>query len=286
MPVISVILPTRDRPALVGRALASVLQQAGADFEVVLVDNNQAVAAVVTPADARVRVVRAPDATSAAAARNAGLKVARGEWVTFLDDDDEYAPDKLARQLALATATGAPLVLCGYVVPRGPRRRVLQSEHAVYSGDDLLLAAIWGTPFLFLRREPAAVFDEDLAAGEDIEFAQAYVRRHGLTRVPCVPAPLVIVHPQPGVRVNTRGPAHWRAARRVVRRHGAHYSPAARRRFLLRALLQRHKSPGGSWRRLLSAGGALLREGGAGEFRRVANACLLRTNLFNRWLVS
>ena len=286
MPAVSVILPTRDRPDFVGRALASVLAQREVDFEVVLVDNNQIAPLVALPGDARVRVVRAAAARTAGAARNAGLAVATGEWITFLDDDDEYAPDKLALQLALALATGALLVLCGYEVRLGPRRRQIQVEADGFTGDGLLLGAIWGTPLLFLRRDPALRFDEDLAAAEDIYFAQAYLTRHGLTRVPCVPAPLVIVHPQPGARVNDRYEAHWRASRRVLVRFGARYSAAARRRFLWRALLQREKGPGGSWPRLLGAGLGLLRAGGAGELRRVLNAWLHRTGWFRRWLVS
>jgi len=291
MPVISVILPTRDRPALIGRALASIRGQTWTDFEVVLVDNNRHSppvtenAALAEPLrDGRVRVVRDVASANAAQARNTGLAAARGEWVTFLDDDDEYASDKLSRQLALARATGAPLVLCGYVVALGARRRVIQSTATEYSGDGLLLDAIWGTPFLFLRREPATWFDGTLAAAEDIDFAQAYVQRHGLVRVPSVPAPLVIVHPQSGVRVNAQNEGHWQASQRVLQRYGAAYSPAARHRFELRAALQRHKGPGGSWMRLLGTGWTLMRAGG--EARRVANAWLLRTGLFNRWLVS
>jgi len=293
MPVISVILPTCDRPALVGRALASVLAQDGADFEVVLVDNNRMTPPVATQAalasllaDPRVRVVSAAAARTAGATRNVGLAEARGEWVTFLDDDDEYAPGKLARQLALARETGTTLVLCGYEMRLGARRRRIQTAATSFTGDGLLLDAIWGTPFLFMRRNPGLRFDETLAAAEDFCFAQDYLRRHGITRVPCVPEPLVVVHPQPGERVNARHEAHWRALRRGLGRCGAGYSRPARRLFLLRALLQRHKGPDGSWRRLVGTGCRLLRTGGAAEARRVLNACLYRTGWLRRWLVS
>lgn len=293
MPAVSVILPTCDRPALVGRALASVLAGSETDCEVVLVDNNRNTGPVSAQpglaallADPRVQVVPAGLARTAGEARNAGLRAAGGEWVTFLDDDDEYAPGKIVRQLARATETGAALVLCGYEVHLGARRRKIQTCATGFSGDGLLLDAVWGTPFLFHRRDPGHLFDERLEAAEDMDYALRYLARHGIVAVPNVPEPLVRVHLQPAGRTNTRHEAHWQACRHVLFTQRTGYSRKARRRFLLRAQLQRHKGRGGSWWLLLCAGCALLRAGGAGELRRVANAWLLRTGRFNRWLVS
>ena len=103
MPAVSVILPTCDRPDLWPRALASVLRQSWADLEVVLIDSNRRTPPISSKpewagllADPRVVLVARPHAPCAAAARNLGLTVARGEWVTYLDDDDEYHPDKVA----------------------------------------------------------------------------------------------------------------------------------------------------------------------------------------------
>lgn len=293
MPEISVILPTCDRPDLLERALGSVLRQEQADFEVLLVDGNRTAVPVVGQSrlqtllvDNRVRVIPAPATRTAGAARNAALAVARGRWVTFLDDDDEYTPGKLARQLERATGTGAPLVLCGYEVLLGVRRRCVQTAMEQFAGDALLLDAVWGTPFLFHRRDPGLFFDETLQAAEDLDYAQRFLAKHRLNLVPNVAAPLVRVYMQAAGRTNTRHEAHWRASRQVLIAQRGRYARGARRRFLLRALLQRHKGSGGSWRSLLGCGVRLLRDGGATELRRVANAWLLRTGWFNRWLVS
>lgn len=293
MPRVSVILPTCDRPALVGRALASVLSGEEADCEVLLVDNNRVAGPVSAQpslvallADPRVRVIAAPSARTAGAARNVGLRAASGEWVTFLDDDDAYTSGKIARQLARAVEARAPLVLCGYEVQLGARRRRIQTGVAGFAGDGLLLDAIWGTPFLCHRRDAGHFFDERLGAAEDLDYALRYLARHGLTAVPNVPEPLVLVHLQAAGRTNTRHADHWQACRHVLFTQRTRYTRAARRRFLLRARLQRHKGGGGAWGRLLRTGCALLRAGGQGELRRVANAWLLRTGWFNRWLVS
>ncbi|HYP15919.1 MAG TPA: glycosyltransferase family A protein, partial [Opitutus sp.] len=89
MPLVSVILPTCDRPALWPRALDSVLRQTCADLEVLLVDSNRAAPPVraqpefaARRADARVVLVEGAHRPNASAARNLGLAAARGEWIT------------------------------------------------------------------------------------------------------------------------------------------------------------------------------------------------------------
>src|SRR4051812_22505167 len=120
MPLISVILPTRDRSSLLPRAVQSVLAQTETSFELLVIDQNVLEPPVVERhrgaawlGDGRLKVLAGGPVRSAAAARNRGLAMAVGEWISYLDDDDSYHPEKLARQRALAESTGAPLVLCG-----------------------------------------------------------------------------------------------------------------------------------------------------------------------------
>src|SRR4051794_38712784 len=96
LPAGAVLPPPRARPSLLSRALASVLRQTCADLEVVVVDNNRASPAVrdsaqvaALLADPRVVVIKSAGANTAGAARNEGVAIARGEWITYLDDDDE-----------------------------------------------------------------------------------------------------------------------------------------------------------------------------------------------------
>ena len=133
MPSVTVILPTCDRGHLLPRAVASVLAQTEPDFELLIVDNNRREPPVAAHpqagswrSDSRVQIVGAPAAGSASAARNAGLAMARGQWVTYLDDDDAYRPEKLARQLTLARRTEVPVVLCGAVFHLRGRLRSVQ----------------------------------------------------------------------------------------------------------------------------------------------------------------
>ncbi|MGZ4692177.1 MAG: glycosyltransferase family 2 protein, partial [Acidimicrobiales bacterium] len=131
---VAVIIPTRDRAALLQRALATVEQQRGADVEVIVVDDGSADAASVAAAcEAHpcVRLVRRESGGNVSAARNAGIAATAAPWLAFLDDDDVWAPGKLERQLAAARAHAeAPWVVCGEV-GFGPEREMLWVTPAV-----------------------------------------------------------------------------------------------------------------------------------------------------------
>ncbi|HWW62876.1 MAG TPA: glycosyltransferase [Thermoanaerobaculia bacterium] len=98
---VSVVIPTYNRAATVGRAIDSVLAQ-GVACEIVVVDDGSTddTASRLAAYGDRIRVVTQPNG-GVAAARNAGLRVATGDVIAFLDSDDEWLPGKLARQLSL-----------------------------------------------------------------------------------------------------------------------------------------------------------------------------------------
>ena len=106
---VTVVIPTHNRPDLLETTLASVLAQRDVEFEVVVVDDGSPPTRPVAGLDhPGVRVVRHPASRGVAAARNSGLAAATMGWVAFTDDDDLWAPDKLAAQLAaLAGLPGA-----------------------------------------------------------------------------------------------------------------------------------------------------------------------------------
>ena len=98
--LVSVLICTRDRPALLRRAVESALTQTYENLEVVVVDDGSDPALEYTFDDPRVRVVYLRPHVGIGAARNVALDNARGEFLALLDDDDYYFPDKIERQLA------------------------------------------------------------------------------------------------------------------------------------------------------------------------------------------
>jgi glycosyltransferase involved in cell wall biosynthesis len=115
MPLVSVVIPTLRRPQLLVRALRSALDQTHSPIEVIVVvdgPDEDTVAVLGSISDARLQVIVNPRSLTAAGARNIGAATARGDWIAFLDDDDEWLPHKLERQLAYAIGRGPILVTC------------------------------------------------------------------------------------------------------------------------------------------------------------------------------
>lgn len=98
-PIVSVILPTRDREHFIGDAIASVQSQNFTDWELIIIDDGSIdnTTAVVAPflVDARIRYIKQSNSGSSAA-RNHGLKLARGELIAYLDSDNTWYRDFLA----------------------------------------------------------------------------------------------------------------------------------------------------------------------------------------------
>jgi hypothetical protein len=125
MPNVSVVIPTYNRERLLGQTLRSALAQRGVDFEILVVDDGSTDGTaddVAALGDHRVRLLRHQRPRGVATARNTGAAAAHGAWVAFLDDDDLWAPDKLARQLDAARTAGGDWVYAGTVEVDGAGR--------------------------------------------------------------------------------------------------------------------------------------------------------------------
>jgi glycosyltransferase involved in cell wall biosynthesis len=96
MPTFSVVIPTFNRAQFVVKAIESVLCQTCADYEIIIIDDGStdATCAVLAPYMRRIRY-QYQDNAGVSAARNAGIKASQGQWIAFLDSDDEWLPDRL-----------------------------------------------------------------------------------------------------------------------------------------------------------------------------------------------
>lgn len=103
--LLSIIIPTYNRPHLLPRAVRSALEQTVENFEVIVVDD-ASTKPVNLPEDPRLQIIRLSVNSGGAVARNMGLKAAKGKWVTYLDDDDQLLPHMAEVSLeALANTT-------------------------------------------------------------------------------------------------------------------------------------------------------------------------------------
>jgi mycofactocin glycosyltransferase len=180
---VAVVVPVRDRPAALGRALAGV----GPVAELVVVDDGStdpgAVASVAAPIGAR--LLRHPRPRGPAAARNRGLAATRAPLVAFVDSDCELPPEWLEGLLGHLDDPAVGLVAPRVAgPPAAPGDGVLARYEHIRSPLDMgpreaAVGAGGGVPYvpaavLLVRREAAAAaggFDETLRVGEDVDFA-------------------------------------------------------------------------------------------------------------------
>lgn len=120
LPLVSVVIATRDRPALLRRALEAVSRQdyqGGIECIVVFDQSDPDLSIEVKAGSRTVRVIQNSEhSPGLAGARNSGIDAASGDYVTFCDDDDEWLPAKISLQVALATREGFATVVTGMSV--------------------------------------------------------------------------------------------------------------------------------------------------------------------------
>lgn len=179
-PLFSVVIPVYNRANVLKDALASVLVQNCQDFEIIVVDDGSSddpKKIIDGLGDARIRFVRQEN-RGASAARNAGIDLAQGRYIAFLDSDDQFLPHHLqAMQRLLANEPGA----CGYariLMDRGNGRTFAKPPRALRDGENMAEYLLCDRGFvptitLVVEREMAkrVRYDERVGLGDDKDFA-------------------------------------------------------------------------------------------------------------------
>ncbi|HLL65306.1 MAG TPA: glycosyltransferase family 2 protein [Micromonosporaceae bacterium] len=209
-PDVSVVIPTRNRPELVTRAVRSVLGQTLREIEVLVVvdgPDDATPAALAAIADPRLRVIALDSSRGAPGARNAGVAHATAKWTALLDDDDEWLPEKLAIQLDLArnAGIGMPIVIshlfvrtprAEFILPRRvpdpgePISEYLAIRKGLFHGDGFIQTSTIFAATELLRRVP---FTEGLRRLQELDWALRALRHDGVDLV-IAAEPLVIWH--------------------------------------------------------------------------------------------
>lgn len=244
-PTVSVIIPVYNGSATLGRALKSVAAQHYPSIQVIVVDDGSSddIAAVVASArDLDIRLERLPVRSGVSAARNRGLELARGEFIAFLDADDEWLPEKLARQVeTLTNDRSIAFSHCETLLVSGDHAELhSEAAHACAHGPEawrtLLKCACVVTSGVVTRRsllERVGGFDPALVIGEDQDL---WIRLALAGPVHHEEAPLVRKYDTPGSLCNTHGNLVAAMTLPMVERHlaaVAHQLTAKERREIL-----------------------------------------------------
>jgi glycosyltransferase involved in cell wall biosynthesis len=187
LPRVSVVIPTRGRPELAERAVLSVLAQGFEDFEIVVVidgPDRETAERLRLIRDERLHVVHLSENVGGSEARNIGVRFSRGEWIAFLDDDDEWYEDKLEKQWKLGIsmisryafvgsqfierAKDAERVLPRRMPEKGERfSEYLFARRGWQSGEGFLQTSTWFVSRALMLKVP---FTRDLQRCQDLEW--------------------------------------------------------------------------------------------------------------------
>jgi glycosyltransferase involved in cell wall biosynthesis len=201
-PAVTVIIPTFNRAAIVGRAIRSVLAQTWQDWELIVVDDcsrDGTEQAVRSFSDHRIKYICQDRNRGAGAARNTGIRCARGEYVAFLDSDDEWLPQKLQKELEVFRHSDGEvgLVYSGKVIldERGKVLRVRMETQSGWVYEGLLDQDFIGSCSRVMVKKEVLDrvwgFDEALPSGEDRDL---WLRVARVSKVASVPFCLVRRH--------------------------------------------------------------------------------------------
>ena len=182
-PTVSVIIPTYNRAHLVGRAIQSVLNQTYQDFELIIIDdsstdNTEDIIKEFQKKDERIKYIRHDKNKGGSAARNTGIKVAKGEYIAFLDCDDEWLPEKLEKQIK--TMKDLPFdvwggIYCGFYYVGSKKYRAVKAFKKGILQKEILNQEVdigAGSTALLTRNAISKIglFDESFERHQDLEY--------------------------------------------------------------------------------------------------------------------
>lgn len=198
-PRVSVIIPTFNRRWALDRAVTSVLRQTFTEFELIVVDDgsDDGTSDLLQNYVSQVITLRQPN-RGVSAARNLGIKAAKGELISFLDSDDLWLPEKLQRQTAFFDQHPEALICQTEEIwiRNGKRvnpKKCHQKPEGMIFEQSLALCLVSPSAVMLKKRllDETGLFDEDLPACEDYDLWLRIAWKYPVHRID---EPLIIKH--------------------------------------------------------------------------------------------
>lgn len=191
MEKISVIIPTYNGSRNIKRAIQSVLNQDYPNIEIIVVDDastDDTVAVVKSIKDSRLKLIVHKVNKNGSAARNTGIKASTGKYIALLDDDDEWFPTKLSKQIEYLQKKNNKewkAVVVSFVTEKnGKRKETILTKEGDLRKEILLMEVSMsiGSGILIEKQavEEIGWFDEKYLRHQDLEFILRYFRKYKL----------------------------------------------------------------------------------------------------------
>ena len=228
-PTISVIMATYNRASLISRAIESILDQTFQDFELIIVDdgssdNTKEVIAGFMQKDLRVKYFKNKKNLGLPKTRNEGIKVSRGKYIGLLDDDDEWLPDKLEKQINKFQSTPETigLIYCGlaYISQSGKTSKTIIPRLKGNLFQDILKENFFGSSTPLIKKEcfeKSGLFDGTFSNGEDWDM---WIRISKNYEIDYVPEALTLYYVH-GNQMSANFPDTIKGFDKILEKHGA-----------------------------------------------------------------
>lgn len=230
--MVSVVITTYGRkPEIVERALASVENQTFTDWELIVVDDNEGMNELSSSIkikieeknSKKIRYIQMDKNSGACAARNQGIANSAGDFIAFLDDDDEWFPTKLERQIPLFADDRVGFVYAGMLLFYEKEKKKVTSRVKFKNGNvynELLKYNFIGsTSSVIVRREAILAcggFAEDMPSSQDYE---TWIRLSKKYDVASVPENLVLMHFHEGDSITKSLERRIEGYRKLLEKH-------------------------------------------------------------------
>ena len=169
-PLVSVIIPTYNRADVIGRSIRSVLNQSHENFQMLIIDDGSTDSTeevINSFDDDRIKYIYQKN-QGANAARNQGIKIAEGDYISFLDSDDVFYPDYLSRSIsAISNASseciGSATANVSYSPEKKTRSRIPEKELSLENFQSQNpIGSFSATTFHTTVRDKVGLLDETL----------------------------------------------------------------------------------------------------------------------------
>ena len=181
-PLVSIILPTYNREHVISRSIDSVISQTYSNFELIIVDDGSTdnTSDILKKYEGKVEYIKQKN-SGVSSARNTGIKLAKGEYIAFIDSDDQWLPTKLQRQIEYFMShsrDGLSMVCTDVTIidtdgnPHERRRFMPKTSSCLLDTVDIFKDPYLGLPTVILKScylTSDNVFDESLRSAEDID---------------------------------------------------------------------------------------------------------------------
>lgn len=190
--LVSVVIPVYNREKLLERALFSVINQSYKNLEIIIIDdgstdNTKKVIDNFKKKEKREDIIYVyQDNRGASSARNKGVLIAKGQYVSFLDSDDEYFKDKIERHLQKITESGADFSICNEVQVRNgfynKKNKKEKKDLFIDVNYFVKLFPSHSVSLFFIKREVFLkyLFDENQLVLDDTEFILRYLAQNNI----------------------------------------------------------------------------------------------------------